>query len=128
MTTTNETLVRLDCIGRIRFSRSQREGLLDAYESSGLSGPQFAAQHGVKYQTFATWLQSRKRARGQYPALAPSAGQAGSAIFAEVERSLPETVTVLEIGLPGGSCLTIRHSSQIALAARLIRELASEPC
>jgi hypothetical protein len=41
MTTTNETLVRLDCIGRIRFSRAQREGLLNAYESSGLSGPQF---------------------------------------------------------------------------------------
>ncbi|WP_425494636.1 hypothetical protein [Luteolibacter pohnpeiensis] len=35
-----------------------------------MSGPQFAAHHGLKYQTFATWLQKRKRATGAYPVVA----------------------------------------------------------
>jgi hypothetical protein len=38
--------------------------LLDAYEASRLSGPQFAAQHGVKYQTFPKSLQGPKRQHG----------------------------------------------------------------
>jgi len=37
--------------------REQRERILDEYERSGLSGAKFAAVYGVKYQTFATWLQ-----------------------------------------------------------------------
>jgi transposase-like protein len=61
MTDTNDgKLVRLDCLGRIRFSREQREALLDGYESSGLSGPEVCGRHGVKYQTFATWRQKRR--------------------------------------------------------------------
>jgi hypothetical protein len=32
-----------------------------------VSGPKFAALVGVKYQTFATWMQKRKRRQGKYP-------------------------------------------------------------
>ncbi len=57
----NESLIRQDRLGRMRFTREQRESLLDAYEASGLTGPQFAALHGVAYQTFATWAQKRRK-------------------------------------------------------------------
>jgi hypothetical protein len=81
MTTTNDGLVKFDCIGRIRFSRDQRETLMDAYEASGLSGPQFCALHGVKYQTFATWLQKRKRGNGRYPVPMASRGAGAEPLF-----------------------------------------------
>jgi len=35
--------------------------MVEAYQASGLSGPRFAALHGVKYQTLANRLQKRKR-------------------------------------------------------------------
>ena len=42
---------------------AQREALLDAFERSGLAGMKFAALHGVKYPSFANWVQQRKRRR-----------------------------------------------------------------
>ena len=52
-------LLKTDVLGRVKHSREQRERILDEYERSGVSGPKFAALAGVKYQTFATWLQRR---------------------------------------------------------------------
>ena len=125
MTTTNEGLIKLDCIGRTRLSREQRESLLDGYEASGLSGPQFCAQHGVKYQTFATWLQKRKRGDGRYPV--PSAAPESKPLFllAGVEESGdPSSASMLEIRLPGGACLFIRHAGEATLAAELLKRMA----
>ena len=53
-------LIRTDQIGRLRFTADQRRGLLDAFESSGQSASGFAAQHGIKYTTFANWVQKRR--------------------------------------------------------------------
>ncbi|SHJ08661.1 hypothetical protein SAMN02745181_1156, partial [Rubritalea squalenifaciens DSM 18772] len=70
MTSTNSPgnpLIKTDCIGRVRLDKKHREALLDTFEKSPLSGTKFAALHGVKYQTFATWVQNRKRERDEYP-------------------------------------------------------------
>lgn len=76
----------MNSIGRVKTAAAQREALLDAYESSGLNGPEFAAQHGVKYQTFTTWLQKLKRRTGGYPAMAdPDGGRVFPLLLAEVE-------------------------------------------
>jgi transposase len=64
---TEPTLLKTDVLGRVKHSREQRERILDEYERSGVSGPKFAALVGVKYQTFATWKQQRKRRQGKYP-------------------------------------------------------------
>jgi hypothetical protein len=61
-------LIKTDCIGRILVSSENREKLLDTFESSGISGQQFADHCGVKYSTFATWVQKRRRQRNEYPA------------------------------------------------------------
>ena len=55
-------VVRTDILGRITLSREQREKMLDAFEASSMSGQAFAKQHGVKQQTFASWIQKRRRA------------------------------------------------------------------
>ena len=65
------TLIKTDVLGRMHRTREQRERILDEYERSGLSGWKFATLCGVKYQTFATWLQRRKRQRNAYPNIRP---------------------------------------------------------
>ena len=47
--------------GRVLTTQEQRRALLQAFENSGLSGPQFARVAGINYQTFATWRQQHKR-------------------------------------------------------------------
>jgi len=46
--------------------KDRREAILDAFERIGMSGQAFAARIGVKYPTFATWVQRRRRSRGDY--------------------------------------------------------------
>ena len=58
------TILKQDGRGRVRTSAARREQLLDEFERSGLSGAKFAELVGVKYQTFATWVQRRQRQLG----------------------------------------------------------------
>ena len=123
----NEAILKSDRRGRLRYSAEQRAALVDAYQSSGLSGPRFAAIHGVAYQTLAAWILKRKK--GSAP---PPPGLPNSTLFsfvpAEVHAPSPNSAP-LEIILPGGSRLAIIAPGQIALAAVLIRELEkARPC
>ena len=61
MTATHDSLTKAGRRGRLRFSPEQRITLLKAYQASGLSGPRFAALHGVKYPTLANWIQKSKQ-------------------------------------------------------------------
>jgi len=56
-----EGMLKRDVLGRVQTSRERREVVLDEYERSGLSGPKFAEVMGIKYATFATWLQKRRK-------------------------------------------------------------------
>lgn len=120
MTAMNESLIRQDRLGRMRFTRGQRDTMLDAFEGSGLSGPQFARLHGVAYQTFATWVQKRRK-----QTLTPSF----PITLAEVEHPSVSALEApsVELGLPGGATLRLSEPSQLPLAVALIREL-SRPC
>jgi hypothetical protein len=53
--------LKTDDLGRVRTPQARRESLLDEYERSGLSGAKFAALTGIKYSTFATWAQRRRK-------------------------------------------------------------------
>ena len=61
MTATNDGILKADRRGRLSYSPEQRSAMVDGFHASGLSGPRFAALHGVKYQTLAGWLQKCKR-------------------------------------------------------------------
>ena len=56
-------ILKINGRGRVRTPVDQREGLLDAFERCGLSDIKLAALHGVKYPSFANWMQQRKRRR-----------------------------------------------------------------
>lgn len=155
MTTTNESfsagviptvtgdLLKTDVLGRTRMSRAQREALLDTFETSSMTGQAFALQHGIKIQTFASWIQKRRRDRGDYqnesvcrklrmrknttPMRSQKTTPPATALnLIEVDlRKDPTASTALEVILPGGAIVRISHESQITLLQLLLRQL---PC
>ena len=56
-----DQIVKVDRIGRIKTPRERREALLAEFDQSGMSGQQFAKWAGIKYGTFITWVQKRRR-------------------------------------------------------------------
>lgn len=123
-TPTEEVVLKQDMLGRVKMPKERRERLLDEFERSGLSGQKFAEFVGVKYQTFATWMQKRRRARGTYPAVKrPKALRWLEAVVEE--KGGEKSVLVLE--LAGGAKVHIPDVQAAALAAALLRALA-KPC
>jgi hypothetical protein len=59
-------ILKTDVLGRITVGQAQREVTLDAFEESGMTDSAFALHHGIKIETFASWIQKRRRKRGDY--------------------------------------------------------------
>ena len=115
----NESVIKADARGRVRYAPEQRTALVAAFESSGLSGPRFAALHGVKYQTLANWIGKHKRgkltASGVRPPLL-------TLVAAELEQSTGSSPG-LEVLVSGGVKLIVTTPGQVQLAAALVRAL-----
>ena len=60
MTVINESIMKTDRLGRLRYTPKQKMTMVDAYLASGLSAPRFAALHGVNYQTLVHWIKKTK--------------------------------------------------------------------
>jgi transposase-like protein len=104
----------MDCRGRVRISTEQRRLLLAEFERSGLSVVQFAKRTGLKYSTFAAWIQRYGRKRR--PAL-KSAVRLLEAVVA------PKGTACLQVQLPGGAKMELHELGQVALAVALVRAL-----
>ena len=111
--------VTVDTKGRIRTSKEQRRAILGEFERSGVSAAQFAQRAGVKYSTFAAWVQRYRRTKR--PGLKPSV-RLLEALVAPASLN-----SALQVELPGGARLEIREASQIPLVAALVRAL-EKPC
>jgi hypothetical protein len=123
-TPTDETILKTDVLGRVKMPAARREQLLDEFERSGLSGQKFAELVGIKYPTFATWAQKRRRVRGAYPAVKQPKQLRWLEAVVE-PNSGDKNPLVLE--LPGGARVQIADAQQAALAVELLRALA-KPC
>ena len=122
-------LLKTDTVGRVRSTPEQRDAVLDAFEASALSGPEFARVHGINYQTFATWRQKRKRRRQGEAADPP----ANSAITLMEATLSDDSARGLRIEIAGSARLLIRDRHDAKLAAQLLAELQSttagaKPC
>jgi hypothetical protein len=128
MSATDESIVKADRRGRLRYTTEQKAALVEAYQASGLSGPRFAQLHGVNYQTLASWLQKRKKASGSLPNPRSNFGLL-SLVPAELHDGPGASSRPLAIVLPGGVRFEISDSSPAPIAAALIRELQNQsPC
>lgn len=119
----NESLVKADRRGRLRYTSEQKKTMVDAYRTSGLSAPRFAAHHGVNYQTLVSWIKKDKQ-----PSTPPTPDSAPSGFFSLIPAVIegsgnPAAIGAMEIFLPGGARLSITSANHVALAAALMREL-----
>ncbi len=129
MLTTTEVptqVIKTDSLGRLRVTAQRREDLLDEFERSGLSGQKFAEVLGLKYQTFATWVQKRRRQRGAATADSEKASDSTRWLEAVVEQAHGSASVVL-LHLPGGVRLEMGDVKQAEVVAALLRALA-KPC
>jgi transposase-like protein len=100
-------------------SPEQRRVILREFEGSGISAAQFARRIGVKYSTFAGWVQRYRRTKrlGAKPPV--------RLLEAVVAPGSLNSTFLLE--LPGGARVEIREASQVPLVAALVRAL-EKPC
>jgi transposase-like protein len=123
----NESILKTDRIGRLRYTSEQKKTMVDAYRASGLSAPRFAAHHGLSYQTLISWIKKEKQS-------AASTSQNSPPFFSLIPAVIEDSGTsaaheAMEISLPGGARLSITSESHVALAVALIRQLEqTRPC
>jgi hypothetical protein len=105
--------------GRLCFTPAQRGAMLDAFERCGVSAMSFARQHGLKYQTFISWLRKRREERER------QVDDGGG--FAEVVLGPPSDpgpgAPGLRVELPGGAILYVTSRAALPLAAELLNSL-----
>lgn len=131
--TLQDEVLKTDVLGRVRVKKARRNALLDEFERGGTSAQAFAKMVGIKYQTFASWVQKRRRARQQYPPAAKALPSASAGtlrlVEATIERSAEPDGQGLCVHLPGGARIEVRDARQAALAAALLQALVpGRPC
>ena len=131
-TPTDEVILKQDVLGRVKTPKERREQLLDEFERSGLPGLKFAELVGIKYPTFATWAQKRRRQRGEYVAgKIPGAKKSVRWLEAVMDPAPGSVIKAgalfLVLHLPGGARVEISDLKQVELAAALVRAL-QPPC
>jgi transposase-like protein len=133
-TTTGERLLKTDTRGRVRTPAKRRNALLEEFARSGLSARKFAALVGVRYSTFAHWVQRYRQGGGEVApvrVVPPSPEMEVpvrwmEAIVESSDAAAPKP-PVLCVRLPGGAQMEIEASGQVKLAVQLLRALAEGP-
>lgn len=111
--------ITTDELGRIRHSPEHKEALLNAYEQSSMSSLAFARKYGLTYSTFASWVRKRKDVRHQLESKNPAQDT-----LVEVTLASPQTASNLIVELGCGSRIHLSDSTQVPLAAALLKTLS----
>lgn len=125
----NESIMKTDRRGRLRYTPEQKKTMVDAYLASGLSAPRFATLHGVNYQTLFSWIK-----KGKIQGSEPPPRSLHSALLSLVPAEIDHSNAIgsgraMEVLLSGGTRLLISSPGQVDLAVALIRDLNnSRPC
>jgi transposase-like protein len=107
-----DTGERRDTLGRVVMPKERRLELVSAWQTSGLTQAAFAKREGVRYSTFAHWVQQATKQ-------APAARKA-PVKFAEV--ALPAALApALEVRLPDGTLLRGGNAADLAKLVRALR-------
>lgn len=127
---TTSIILKTDQLGRVRTPPDRREALLAEFARSGLPATKFAALAGVRYQTFATWVQRSRRGKKVRRSLRRSKVRLVEAMVpARCEIHATSSACALSVHLASGVRLEIAHESQARLAAALLKALESaRPC
>lgn len=108
----------LDSSGRVRVSPQQREQILCAFDSSGLSARSFAKRHGLKYTTFTNWVSRRGAARASKCATGTKLS------LVEAVVAAPESSSAgITIECSGGFHIQLKDRCDVGLVVELLRGL-----
>lgn len=113
----NTSIIKSDRIGRTRYRSEYKAEVLAAYQKSGMSGPAFALQCGIKYPTFASWITKAK-------AEAFSSSEQSGQSFLIAEIGNPSSAEGLTVNLPGGATAHIATPDEARLLGILLKALA----
>lgn len=137
-------LLASDVLGRVKTPAAKREAILDEFERGGMTAMAFAEHIGVKYPTFATWVQKRKKERGQYSGdvgrkRVPEAGERDEPDVRDFEASVRRSARALSLveavverasaGAPvrvkvgDGVEVVVTELGQVPLVVELVRAL-----
>lgn len=108
-----DTGERRDTLGRVVMPKERRAELVRAWRASGLTQAAFAKREGVRYSTFAHWVQ---QATKKGPTV-----RSPRVKFAEVALP-PALAPALEVRLPDG---TLLRGGNVADLAKLVQALRS---
>jgi len=110
-----ETGEQRDRRGRKLTPTARREELVALWRQSGLTQAEFARREGVRYPTFATWVQRQ----GPGPARAKAA--AAKPRFAEVRVAGGVPGPAVEVCLPDGTLVRGTNAAAVAAVMRALR-------
>ena len=110
-----ESETKVDGRGRRIVTAKERETLIAAYQSSGMTQRAFAQREGIKYSTFTSWIQGRRHtaAVSTKPHFAEVAVLTGSVA--------PVTSGELSVQLPDGTLIRGTMAHEIGELIRLLR-------
>jgi transposase-like protein len=107
-----DTGERRDTLGRVVVPKERRQELVSAWRTSGLTQAAFAKREGVRYSTFAHWVQQATKK-------APVA-RSPRVKFTEVALP-PSLAPALEVRLPDGTLLRGGNAAELAKLVRALR-------
>ena len=116
--------LRSDTKGRARTPRERREQLLDEFEQTGASAAMFAKIAGLRYSTFAGWVNRRRKQQGSGGGKSCAEKTLVQFVEAAIEPKAQRRGEGLRIELPGGAHTEIGSSGEVEIAAELLRALA----
>jgi hypothetical protein len=110
----------------VRTPRAKQEAILDEYEHSGMSGPEFAQYLGIKYQTFATWVQKRRKRKSGGLVVGQGLVSWLEAEVGNEESRAGNAGLVVELG--GGAKMRVGDEREAKLAAVVLRHMGVGQC
>ena len=119
-------VLKVDEAGRVQTPRAKREEIVAAYESSGMTGRQFATYCGVRYSTLMCWV---KRYRKKRRATGTEVVLGKRWVEAVVESKAAHEEAGLDVEIGAGVRLRVSSLKQAELAGEILRAMgAAGPC
>jgi transposase-like protein len=110
-----ETGEKRDRLGRRITPARRREELVAAWRQSGLTQAAFARREGVRYPTFATWVQQAR------PGEPRSKASSQKVRFAEVRLPASAPMPPVEVRMADGTVVRGASARELAAVVRALR-------
>ncbi len=114
-------VLKVDTKGRVRIPKDKQEEIIAGYESSGMTGQQFATYAGIKYSTLMSWVGKSRKATKPGEEICKPSGM--NWVEAVVDNGQERNEEGLRVKIGASVELRVVNSHQAGLAVEIIRSL-----